>query len=1804
MIKNLSFSQNQEICSKNWDSNNVSEYLKESSFDLNSEDRIKIKNNTSHEIEKKCLQESIKKKEILNKNFNSNNRLKKKKSETSSIIIPSSAPTSSPIDIIAKNKKSKNLSKSNIIMKNISNNYGMKNFDNKNFSCSVDDIYKIEPKSEFKAKTQLLKSLVETIEDDTEDTCYDIEYSERSFIDNLSICKSTSNGIVSESLNAPSVSEITVTPAVVSIINTKSEINDLKQDLERYSKNTINENKNNKSKFFSKKFFSRFKSFGWFDSQKRNNKKSSLSQSSTINYSVTISNLEEISTNSSSNSIKDQTDNEKSEITLVSSRNCNFEFTALNSDSLSSKDSDISKTFIINNSSKLSNEKLNEKENNEKCVLNNNILSNDSKISNEFNDNDEDKNKETIISETKFKSNKNNLFLQNNSDDSSLFSSSSLNDNAVSLSDIPITVSNDDNDYNLKENVDALDKIENFDEAQILSTSSPKFEVESENKLKNNIGDDITDDLNVISNIPMNMDEIEYIEEKIEENLENEISSTSSNMTSPSNIGILEYETESEVDAIQKMSNYDSDIEVEIIAISSPSEDNENSFNDDSINPPSNSKGNNNFINESKTDNIEINHLDFESIKVDAETNNTLSNDTQNYLYRMNNSMITQIDGKENESENFLYNLTNNKLDENLQKNNIIDDTNDLIKNDKDLYLNSTGLLSSSLSNDKVILSNKQTLYNDNGLNDNNNNNNNNKINTELPISNIIPLSINNTNLSTTTTNINLSHDNTLNTNIDIPETSTFTLSSKTSNITPSPTLNKILPINNNDNNYLLSESPSSISIPIDDDNKNNSLLNNENTESTTIQSEFIDSKKNEKSLLIPKEKDTDINNTDNPNYINLKQNLYDDVDIKNYQCSSEQSTDIVIDSLNESMNDEFKTTTTLEKEETLISKENPIGVAESSSKNDTNSEISKESTISNENIDEDDNNNDTKNEIKKEEVEKCKDMNKTGIIGNMEQYDKNSNNNIDMISDESIKKKNHLKSVLKSHNRHSFPQCGTPFEMSLLTHIPLNQIGDKENKISIPGVETIVVRQRRKSVNFDRNAFEKVCYFTSTEKPKDIHSRDVQIKEDEQSSNSIQTLLNTEVQKLLSDEVTGKGEYSNFSVGNKDTSEINENTTDKTAKAIKTTTEPETIVNLDISSDCKEKISKESLTSLNSLTSISDSISISKDSQSSESNTLSITIKAEVEQQIKNNCLLKDSSLKLNDPSASWSPIPRNVIHLPKMKNKSKDWEPHIAVESFELAPRFEGQTQDMWDVLEVKLKVQNLDYHKKVFIRYTTNDWASYEEEEAKYSCCIREGVQGIHSDPNSGSYDQHKKVGLDRFIARIDASNAFVLPDCGRHTCMQRPTKMLLVAKYEVLGTTYWDNNHFTDYKLELVRIPAGYDVPRHHGHSKAGDASIIACAACAEEKRETELSNVKKLQKEDEKEKKERRKVRHFGGGKALLSNNFSVMNTSNNDKDFSLDPNNVYAKEVMKNNKLNKNISSKSNDKKYSSVNREAKKNNKSLLSASTHSELPTTTTTNNTNNYQNYQNNMSSLYSYDPYACNLNSSMSGSSSLYSSTYSDIYTYGGGISPYDPSIYTSNYSYNPNQYSPYGNNMENSESNKNYEKYGYGRSRSYSTGSIYSSDYYDRKNYFGNNNQPEHPSNLTVSNQVIYSNNDNKKDEENTSNNDINIISMEKESNESKYNSEPMNYINSSYSITNNYSCTYQYNSNYSFGTETPVCQNTSEDSNPSQSQYNKYSPYNYNYNSLYANSSMSDIYNGYSDNSMDSSMMDDTNAFF
>eukprot|EP00833_Pecoramyces_ruminatium_P002239 jgi/Orpsp1_1/1176271/evm.model.c7180000057007.1 len=241
----------------------------------------------------------------------------------------------------------------------------------------------------------------------------------------------------------------------------------------------------------------------------------------------------------------------------------------------------------------------------------------------------------------------------------------------------------------------------------------------------------------------------------------------------------------------------------------------------------------------------------------------------------------------------------------------------------------------------------------------------------------------------------------------------------------------------------------------------------------------------------------------------------------------------------------------------------------------------------------------------------------------------------------------------------------------------------------------------------------------------------------------------------------------------------------------------------------------------------------------------------------------------ELRNYESAWSPVPRNVIHIQKFKSskaKHVQYELPVSVQSFKLVASNDEETEDKLTCLKVTLNVQNLNYEKKVVIRYTVNKWKTFKEVEAKYVKCIREatkeegfGIKGV--------------VGLDRFVARIPVGEHFVLEEKPGHICNQRPTKMLLVARYEVNNNTYWDNNDFTDYHIELVRINAGYDVPRVSKHGKP-----IPCPGCCMSGKQNSNSMIENSKGKDAKS--NRRTVRKIGG---VFGNFTEAVSNNNNDR---------------------------------------------------------------------------------------------------------------------------------------------------------------------------------------------------------------------------------------------------------------------------------------------------------------------------------
>jgi len=241
-----------------------------------------------------------------------------------------------------------------------------------------------------------------------------------------------------------------------------------------------------------------------------------------------------------------------------------------------------------------------------------------------------------------------------------------------------------------------------------------------------------------------------------------------------------------------------------------------------------------------------------------------------------------------------------------------------------------------------------------------------------------------------------------------------------------------------------------------------------------------------------------------------------------------------------------------------------------------------------------------------------------------------------------------------------------------------------------------------------------------------------------------------------------------------------------------------------------------------------------------------------------------KDFS-ELRNYESAWSPVPRNVIHTQKFKSskaKHSHYELPVSVQSFKLVQGSPEETEDKLTCLEVTLNVQNLNYEKKVVIRYTVNKWKSFEEVEAKYEKCIREATKDEGEDIKG-------VVGLDCFVARIPVGKYFVLEEKPGHICNQRPTKMLLVARYEVNNNTYWDNNDFTDYHIELVRINAGYDVPRVSKNGKP-----IPCPGCSISAKQSTM-----IEKKGKEVKNNKRTVRKIGG----VYGNFTEAVTNSNDR---------------------------------------------------------------------------------------------------------------------------------------------------------------------------------------------------------------------------------------------------------------------------------------------------------------------------------
>jgi len=526
----------------------------------------------------------------------------------------------------------------------------------------------------------------------------------------------------------------------------------------------------------------------------------------------------------------------------------------------------------------------------------------------------------------------------------------------------------------------------------------------------------------------------------------------------------------------------------------------------------------------------------------------------------------------------------------------------------------------------------------------------------------------------------------------------------------------------------------------------------------------------------------------------------------------------------------------------------------------------------------------------------------------------------------------------------------------------------------------------------------------------------------------------------------------------------------------------------------------------------------------------------------------------ELRNYESAWSPVPRNVIHIQKFKSskaKHVQYELPVSIQSFKLVRSNEEETEDKLTCLKVTLNVQNLNYEKKVVIRYTVDKWKTFKEIEAKYIKCIREatkeegfGIKGV--------------VGLERFVARIPVGEHFVLEEKPGHICNQRPTKMLLVARYEVNNNTYWDNNDFTDYHIELVRINAGYDVPRVSKHGKP-----IPCPGCCMSGRQNSL-----IENKGKEVKNNKRTVRKIGG----VFGNFTEAVGKNNERtNFMADrkKGNLYM--GMDGNENKKSSSTISTDEKKQegseskitkvlteepkSIGLEEKTNSSYNFDHSLSMNGGSKSSMQKTNNSNSSINpSPSSTSSLSP-----SSSYYGSSSIYSgssisskynppeSTTSSLYPYSSmGIS-------STNYGSSNTGYSPYDINSQSKYGLPSYGGVGYNPS-------IYGGGYSSNSSSSKYNPPSDYPSN--------------------TSSSKYNPPSEYPENNFSKYD-PPNSYINGSYSSNLSYPSSKFSNSNFnsSFSSaSSPYGSSTYSSSSPynpydpnkqSNTQYGNFSEYNF-----------------------------------
>ena len=96
-----------------------------------------------------------------------------------------------------------------------------------------------------------------------------------------------------------------------------------------------------------------------------------------------------------------------------------------------------------------------------------------------------------------------------------------------------------------------------------------------------------------------------------------------------------------------------------------------------------------------------------------------------------------------------------------------------------------------------------------------------------------------------------------------------------------------------------------------------------------------------------------------------------------------------------------------------------------------------------------------------------------------------------------------------------------------------------------------------------------------------------------------------------------------------------------------------------------------------------------------------------------------------------------------------------------------------DTQSIIKGVARVVNLDFHKKVSVRYTTDDWISFKEIDATYLSATCDGFS-------------------DKFSFVVDTST--IVKNAGK--------RLQLCLHFQCLGNDYWDNNNGSNYVFQYI------------------------------------------------------------------------------------------------------------------------------------------------------------------------------------------------------------------------------------------------------------------------------------------------------------------------------------------------------------------------------------------------------------------